>query len=262
MSASSGLTMSVGPAPRSRSSAVATKYTALLPQPVRWTHSTRARSSTRSVIASSWCSRNAASGLPVRRCRWSSGVERTSTTPVGRRRGRTRPLGGVRPTFRRSCSRGTGGLGAGQRVGSAVSCAADLGQLLLDRGQPASTSVDRRPRREPLVEPVDAVLDALQALRDRAHAAREALDVGGRGDVEGVVRDLLGLDGLLARLEGTRDRAAHQRVAEQVLGELAEGLLAPVCSRWRSPFMSSSVIASDSTHAVTQNRVVSPSTRG
>ena len=49
ISASSGLMISVGPAPASRSSAVATKYTADLPHPVRWTQSTRARSATRSL---------------------------------------------------------------------------------------------------------------------------------------------------------------------------------------------------------------------
>ncbi len=65
ISASSGLMISVGPAPASRSSAVATKYTADLPHPVRWTQSTRARSSTTSGIASSWSGRNSAAGSPV-----------------------------------------------------------------------------------------------------------------------------------------------------------------------------------------------------
>ena len=41
MSASSGDTITVGPAPRARSSLVATKYTADLPQPVRCTTSAR-----------------------------------------------------------------------------------------------------------------------------------------------------------------------------------------------------------------------------
>ena len=48
-----GREQGAGPAPRSRSSAVARKYTADLPQPVRCTQSTRARSSTRSRTASS-----------------------------------------------------------------------------------------------------------------------------------------------------------------------------------------------------------------
>ena len=46
MSASNGETITVGPAPWPRSSAVATKYTADLPQPVRWTTSARRRSAT------------------------------------------------------------------------------------------------------------------------------------------------------------------------------------------------------------------------
>ena len=53
ISASSGETISAGPAPRSRSSAAAMKYTADFPHPVRCTHSTRAWSSTRSRTASS-----------------------------------------------------------------------------------------------------------------------------------------------------------------------------------------------------------------
>ncbi len=53
ISASRGLTISVGPAPASRRRAVATKYTADFPQPVRCTQSTRLRSRTTSRIASS-----------------------------------------------------------------------------------------------------------------------------------------------------------------------------------------------------------------
>ena len=53
ISASSGLMSTVGPAPARRSSAVARKYTALLPHPVRCTHSTRRRAATRSQTASS-----------------------------------------------------------------------------------------------------------------------------------------------------------------------------------------------------------------
>ena len=61
--ASSGDTMTVGPAPRARSSAVAMKYTADLPQPVRCTTSARRRSGTRARIADHWSSR---SGPPRR----------------------------------------------------------------------------------------------------------------------------------------------------------------------------------------------------
>ena len=79
---------------------------------------------------------------------------------------------------------------------------------------------------EPLVEPVDAVLDALEALRDRPQPPREPLDVGRRRDVERAERGLLGLARALARLEGPGDRAVDQRVLQQVLRQLAEGVLA------------------------------------
>ncbi|MDX6680641.1 MAG: ATP-dependent helicase RecQ [Solirubrobacteraceae bacterium] len=51
MSASSGETMSVGPAPRSRRRAGATKYTALVPHPVRCTTSARRRPTTSASMA-------------------------------------------------------------------------------------------------------------------------------------------------------------------------------------------------------------------
>ena len=106
MSASSGLTMSVGPAPASRSRAVATKYTADLPHPVRWTQSTRARSATTSRIASSWPGRKSAPGSAVSARRRSSAAAvsvsvSTGATSrywqarqpdrIGRMRGRARP---------------------------------------------------------------------------------------------------------------------------------------------------------------------------
>ena len=62
MSASSGETTNVGPAPCSRSRAVATKYTADFPHPVRWTTSARRRSSTSASMAASWSGRMTASG--------------------------------------------------------------------------------------------------------------------------------------------------------------------------------------------------------
>ena len=64
--ASSGETSRVGPAPRARSSAVATKYIADFPHPVRWTTSTRSRRCTRPSIASSCPSRKSASARPTR----------------------------------------------------------------------------------------------------------------------------------------------------------------------------------------------------
>src|SRR5580658_2880792 len=61
MSASSGETMIDGPAPLARSSAVAAKYTADLPHPVRCTTSARTRSATSARIAVHWSSRSRAS---------------------------------------------------------------------------------------------------------------------------------------------------------------------------------------------------------
>ena len=46
---------------------------------------------------------------------------------------------------------------------------------------------------------VDAVLDPLKALRHRAHATRESLEIGRRGQVERPHRDVLCLRRLLAR---------------------------------------------------------------
>ena len=79
------------------------------------------------------------------------------------------------------------------------------------------------------------VLDALEALRDRAQPAGDALDVGRRGDAERAHRGLLGLDGLLAGLERARHRCVHDRVGDQLLDDLAEGLLALPGERSRSP---------------------------
>ena len=79
---------------------------------------------------------------------------------------------------------------------------------------------------QPLVEPVDRLLDALHPLGHRAQPARQPLDVGRRRDVERAHRGLLRLHGALARLERPRDRGVHERVLEQLLGELAERVLA------------------------------------
>src|SRR5580693_8621509 len=90
MSASSGDTITVGPAPRARSSAVATKYTADFPHPVRCTTSARRRAATRALIAVHWSSRSVAwSPASARKCRsassrspWSSWSGRSvSATP-------------------------------------------------------------------------------------------------------------------------------------------------------------------------------------
>ena len=54
--------MTVGPAPAARSNAVATKYTADLPHPVRCTTNARRRCTTRAWIAVHWSSRRPRAG--------------------------------------------------------------------------------------------------------------------------------------------------------------------------------------------------------
>lgn len=83
ISASSGETITVGPLPRSRSSEVATKYTADLPQPVRWTTSAR-RPAMSASMARHWSSRSRASpvGSPTRRARTASASVRGSVVLV------------------------------------------------------------------------------------------------------------------------------------------------------------------------------------
>lgn len=80
MSASSGETITVGPAPRRRSRAVATKYTADLPQPVRCTTSARRRSRTSAATACHWSSRSRAvpPGAPTSSARTASASARSS----------------------------------------------------------------------------------------------------------------------------------------------------------------------------------------
>ncbi len=79
------------------------------------------------------------------------------------------------------------------------------------------------------------VLDALQALRDRAQAAREAFDVGGRRQVQRAERKLLGLGGAIARIERTADRAGYQRILDQVSQSLAELVLGAVSQTLAQP---------------------------
>lgn len=84
ISASSGETITVGPLPRSRSSEVATKYTADLPQPVRWTTSARRPPATSASMARHWSSRSRAApvGSPTRRARTASAAVRRSVVLV------------------------------------------------------------------------------------------------------------------------------------------------------------------------------------
>ena len=65
INASKGDTNSVGPAPRTRNSLAAMKYTILLPQPARCTRSNLLLPLISSCIASHWPSRNSAASSPV-----------------------------------------------------------------------------------------------------------------------------------------------------------------------------------------------------
>jgi hypothetical protein len=99
--------------------------------------------------------------------------------------------------------------------------AADRPELLLDRAQPAldaGVGVERGDA------PVDAVLDALKPLRDRADPAREALDVAGRGMFSAVNATSR------ARTAFSRARtraSAHGSLvgSRELLGELPERIL-------------------------------------
>ena len=135
---------------------------------------------------------------------------------------------GFSSTSSRSCSRGGGAGRRSSADASAPSSAPSLAEVVLDRGEALVGAAERRAleRLEPLVEPVDAVLDPLEPLRDRPQAPGQALDVGGGRDVERAHRGLLRLDGALAGAEGARDRGVDERVLEQVLGELAHRVLA------------------------------------
>ncbi len=84
MRARRGETSTVGPAPRRRSSSVATKYTADLPHPVRCTTSARRRPSTSASIASNCPSWNSASSRPTRVRRTSRAWARTGIVEVMR----------------------------------------------------------------------------------------------------------------------------------------------------------------------------------
>lgn len=98
----------------------------------------------------------------------------------------------------------------------------DLVQLGLDRAEPRLDAGVR----EPLVEPVDAVLDRFEALRDRAQPAGQALDVGSGRDVQRAHRSLLCLYGALACFERAGDRPRDEGIVHQVLGDLADRVLA------------------------------------
>src|SRR5512133_286433 len=144
----------------------------------------------------------------------------------------TSPRASGAPLWRRSRPCAPDSAGAGRALGGRALGGRRLGRRLPRRRRAQldellGDRVERELQRgQALVEAVDAVLDALQALGDRAHAPRETLDVGRRRDVQRPEGDLLSRGGRLARLEGTRDGAVDQGVLEQILRQSPEGVLA------------------------------------
>ena len=102
-------------------------------------------------------------------------------------------------------------------------------------GAPRCSPVGGPDPREALVELVDAVLDALQPLRQRPHAPGQALQVGRGRQVQRAHRGLLGLHGLLARVERAGQRLVDQRGLQQLLRELPERSSPCFWSRSRRP---------------------------
>src|SRR6266545_544059 len=127
ISASSGETSSVGPAPASRSSRVARKYTADLPQPVRWTTSARRRSTTSAPTAASWSGRSAAPGpaSPVSSACARAGSVAGSTGRAAARAGSPAPGTGSPAPGAGSPAAGAGS--GGGRGGSAAAASAGRG---------------------------------------------------------------------------------------------------------------------------------------
>src|SRR4051812_48249242 len=163
------------------------------------------------------CSRSPTSS-PANAGVWTrSGSTRSVWSSAGRRSRRSLGLRDrqalLRPRRRLIAGRDSGPEGG--------DVAGDLFQArVLGRGEPVAHL------RKPLVEPVDGVLDALEPLRDGPQAPSQALDVGRRRDPERAHRRLLGLRGLLARLERALEGAHDQRTAGQLLGDAAQCLLA------------------------------------
>ena len=148
----------------------------------------------------------------------------------GRARGRRRAPGPRRPARAGAvaASASTAQRGARRRLGGAPRLAAApawaspcaAGELLGDRVERALEA------REALVEAVDPVLDALQALGDRPQAPREALDVGGRRDVERAEGDLLGLAAFSRASKARAMAPLMSGFSSRSCASLSEGVLA------------------------------------
>ena len=157
-------------------------------------------------------------------------------------------------TVRRSCARGTGSA-PGATASRRAARSRAISSSLLPRAPLGACRRRRRGRGAgPVLEPVERVLDALEALGDRPQPAGQALDVGRRRDVQRAHRRLLGLDGLVPRLEGAGERAVHDGVGDQLLGDPPEA-----SSPWRERRSTKVCSVSSVTAASVQHGRRSPS---
>src|SRR6266487_4194347 len=94
---------------------------------------------------------------------------------------------------------------------------------------------------------VEAILDRLESVGQRAKALLQPLELGGRRDVERSHRGALRVGGALAGAEGSGQRLVEKRVLEQGLGEIAERLLAagaePTADRFLAQGRTSFILA-------------------
>src|SRR6185437_8691488 len=118
-----------------------------------------------------------------------------------------------------------GFAGRGHSVAKRGDVAGDLVEPALDRLVRGPVPEPLVERAQPLLEPVDRVLDPLETLGHRAKPPRDPLHIGGGGDAERPHGGLLGVGRLLARIQGTRERGADHRVRYQLLDDLRECLL-------------------------------------
>src|SRR4051794_3153600 len=157
----------------------------------RWRSRWRRRRSSCSATDSGW---------PPGACWWS----RTPSPRVPDAGSRTRTLRTRRPGWARSPPQpSTLARGAGS---GGVAFPAELRQLIR--------------------ELVERVLDRLEALRDRAQAPRQAVDVVARRQVQIADRAGARLRGTLPRAERDLQRLVHPGVVDQDLGQLTQGALA------------------------------------
>ena len=121
-------------------------------------------------------------------------------------------------------------LGTGSAVGVTASRSATRSRAIsstLRSSVAAARALEARVERtDPLLHPVEQVLDRLEPLRQRAEPSRDPFHVRRGGNAERTHRGLLRVGGLLTSLERTLKRSRDHGIPEQILGQLAEGLLA------------------------------------